>query len=449
MMGRILLAFIVFAAPADNDWKAGLASVKITPDDPVQMSGYASRTRPFERVNDDLYAKALALEDGQGHRGVIITSDLIGFGAAIAEPICERIAARTGLKREQILLNSIHTHSAPTLSLDESARENYPAEDARRTAAYTRGLQDKIVDLVVRALEKLEPARLSWGTGVAGFVMNRREPTPRGVILGFNPRGHVDRSVPVLRVDGADGKLRAVLFGCACHNTTLTEKNMLLSGDYGGYAQRQVEELHPGVLALMMLGCAGDANPHPRGTVEIAREHGSSLGREVSRVLGLKLLPVRGPLKTLVEKVNLPLQEAPPREDLERLAKSGPGEKRGVYKGILALLDKGEKAPSTYPAPVALWQFGEDLTLVGLSGEVVVDYVTFLEKALGPLNLWVAAYCNDVFGYLPSARVLEEGGYETRGIYYGGPGIFAPAAQDEVVKAVRGLADRAGRPGKR
>ena len=151
-MGRVLLAFVVFASPVEDDWKVGLASVKITPDDPVQMSGYASRTKPFERVNDDLHAKALALEDAQGHRGVIVTSDLIGFRAEIADPICERIAAKTGLKREQILLNSIHTHSAPTLSLDENARENFPAEDARRTAAYTRGLQDKIVDLVVRSL---------------------------------------------------------------------------------------------------------------------------------------------------------------------------------------------------------------------------------------------------------------------------------------------------------
>ena len=449
MIARTLLALALLAAPADDGWKVGLASVKITPDEPVQMSGYASRTKPFERVNDDLYAKAIAFEDAQGRRGVIVTSDLIGFRAAIAEPVCERIAAKTGLKREQILLNSIHTHSAPTLSLDENARENFPAEDAKRTAAYTRGLQDKVVDLAARAIEKMEPAKLSWGTGVAGFVMNRREPTPRGVILGFNPRGHVDSSVPVLRVDGADGKLRAALFGCACHNTTLTDKNMLLSGDYGGYAQRQIEELNPGALALMMLGCAGDANPHPRGTVENARDNGTALGREVHRVLGLKLLPVRGPLKTLMEKVDLPLQEAPPREELEKLSKSGPGEKRGVYKGLLALAEKGEKAPSHYTAPVALWQFGEDLTMVGLSGEVVVDYVTLIEKSLGPLNLWVAAYCNDVFGYLPSARILEEGGYETRGVYYGGPGIFAPTAQDALVKVVHDLAGRAGRPAKR
>ena len=87
---------------------------------------------------------------------------------------------------------------------------------------------------------------------------------------------------------------------------------------------------------------------------------------------------------------------------------------------MLAMLDRGEKLPTHYTCPLAVWQFGKDLTLVGLSGEVVVDYVTALERALGPNQLWIAGYCNDVFGYLPSARVLGEGGYETRGLYSGG-----------------------------
>jgi len=433
------------SARADDGWKVGIATVKITPEQPLQMAGYASRTKPFEGVNDDLYAKALALEHANGHRAVIVATDLIGFKASLAEPICQRITEKTGLKREQILLTAIHTHSAPTLSLDPKERENFSAEDAKNTAAYTRSLQDKIVDLAARALEKMEPARLSAGTGVATFVMNRREVTRDGIILGFNPRGLVDRSVPVLRIDGADGKLRAVLFICACHNTTLGAQNMLISGDYGGYAQRTVEEQHPGVTAFMMLGCAGDANPHPRGTMDNARDHGTSLGNEVHRVLGEKLKPIRGPLKTLLQSVNIPLADPPPRDELDKMAKSGPGYKQGVAREMLALLDKNEKIPTHYTAPIALWQFGDDLTLVALPGEVVADYVTMLERALGPLDLWIAAYTNDVFGYLPSARVIEEGGYETRGIYSGGPGFFSPKAQDTVVNAVRDLARKAGR----
>jgi hypothetical protein len=127
------------------------------------------------------------------------------------------------------------------------------------------------------------------------------------------------------------------------------------------------------------------------------------------------------------------------------MAKNGPGYKQGVARSMLALLDNGEKIPTHYAAPIAVWQFGDDLTLVALPGEVVADYVPLLERALGPLDLWIAAYSNDVFGYLPSKRVIEEGGYETRGIYYGGPGFFSPAAQDAVVNAVRALAGKAGR----
>src|SRR5207248_11196063 len=162
---------------------------------------------------------------------------------------------------------------------------------------YTHELQDKVVDLVVRAAAHLEPARLSWGSGIVHFVMNRREFTPNGVILGVNPRGLADRSVPVLRIDSSDGKLRAVLFQAATHNTTLGGDNYAICGDYAGFAQTYLGEKYPSVQTMFMLGCAGDSNPFPRGTMDMAREHGATLAKEVSRVLESKLLPVTGPLQ--------------------------------------------------------------------------------------------------------------------------------------------------------
>src|SRR5262249_19621264 len=160
--------------------------------------GYANRTKPFEKVVADLYVKVLVLEDRDGHRGVIVTSDLLGFPSAVAEPICERIAKKTGLKREQILLNSSHSHAGPQLRVKPAGKDDPAAAEAERSIEYTRQLQDKVVDAVVKAAEKLEPARLSWGSGVVHFPMNRREFTPDGIILGVNPRGLADRGVPVL-----------------------------------------------------------------------------------------------------------------------------------------------------------------------------------------------------------------------------------------------------------
>jgi hypothetical protein len=431
---------------AEPEWKVGLAQAKITPERPVLMAGYAGRTKPFEKVAADLYVKALALEDRDGHRAVVVTADLIGFSAAVAEPICQRVEKKTGLKREQILLNASHNHAGPQLSLKAPPKDDPAAGEALRTVEYTRQLQDKVVEVVAEALGRLEPARLSWGGGVADFVMNRREFTPDGIILGVNPRGLADRSVPVLRVDGPDGKPRAVLFGAAVHGTTLGQDNYQLCGDYAGFAQAYVQERYPQAQAMFLIGCAGDANPYPRGTMDLARKHGKALADEVCRVLEGKLRPVRGPLQVAFGQADLPLQAAPSREELQKLAADRRSPKTWGAKEMLAVLDRGDKLPSHYTAPFAVWQFGRDLTLVGLSGEVVVDYVPLLEKELGPNQLWLAGYCNDVFGYLPSARVLAEGGYETRGLYSGGAGFFDPKAEQVVARKVRELAKKVGRP---
>jgi neutral ceramidase len=449
VVGCIASLALLWACPsalsADSEWKAGLAEVQITPERPVLMAGYANRTKPFEKVTADLYVKALVLEDSTGRRAVIETSDLIGFSAAVAEPICERITAKTGLKRAEILLSAAHNHAGPQLGLTAPAKDAGNAGEALRTVEYTRQLQDKVVDVVVQAAAHLEPARLSWGSGVVHFVMNRREFTPNGVILGVNPRGPADRSVPVLRVDSVEGKARAVLFGAATHNTTLTGDNYEISGDYAGFAQTYVHERYLSAQAMFILGCAGDSNPYPRGTMELAKEHGATLGKEVCRVLEAKLRPVTGPLQIAFDQVDLPLQTSLSREELQKLATDKRNAGASVAARLLAMRDGGEKLPTHYRCPVTVWQFGRDLTLVGLAGEVVVDYVSFLERALGPNQLWVAAYCNDVFGYLPSARVLQEGGYETRGLYSGAPGFFDPKAQDVLVHKVRELAQKAGR----
>jgi hypothetical protein len=441
-----LLAAASVGSAQEVVWKAGLAGVKITPPQPVFMAGYAGRNKPYESVHDDLWAKAMVLEDVAGTRGILITTDLIGFPAEIATPLRDRIADKTKTPAKSVIINSSHTHTGPTLNLDPTPREGRALADAERTAAYTKDLCDKLVSLAEEASSKLQPAKLSFGAGVVHFVMNRRETTTdRGVILGVNPRGFADRSVPVLRIDSPEGKLIGVVCGAASHNTTLGTPDYQISGDYAGHAQRVLEEQNPGITAMFVLGCAGDANPYPRGTYEIAFDHGRELAKEVARLLATKLAPVRGPLKAAAADVVLPLAPPKPREELEKLAAGKSGSMPWVAQQTLARLNNGEKLPTTYSCPLAVWQFGDDLTLVALSGEVVSDYVRMIEDALGPTRLWIAAYSNDVYGYLPSARVLREGGYETRGLIYGGIGLFAPDAEVALVTKVKELAKEAGR----
>lgn len=444
----LLVLVVLFSPPsraADPEWSAGVASVKITPDKPVVLAGYASRTKPFEKVDLDLYAKALALRDAAGHRAVLVTMDLCIIPTEVTDQVRARLVEQEKLEPAAIILSLSHTHSGPAVSLksDTAGPTGQPNPNAAGTVEYTRALQEKLVTVAREALARLEPATVRWGTGVTHFTMNRREFTDKGVILGVNARGPVDRSVPVLRIDAAEGKARAIVFGYACHGTTNPSNHLGVSPDYPGYARGVIEEHFPGAQALFVAGCGGDANPYPRLGLQDAKKNGDDLGREVCRVADGKLTPIKGQLSCAVATAQLPL-ETPDRATLESLAKV-----TGIHKSdaqqLLAKLDRGERLPAAHAAPVVAWQFGgQELTLIALPNEVVSEYILPIEKAVGPLRLWIAAYCHEVVGYIPSKRILSEGGYETRGLYVGA-GWFTPEVEDTLVKAAQTAATSAGR----
>ncbi|MBM4086899.1 MAG: hypothetical protein FJ272_19090, partial [Planctomycetes bacterium] len=267
-----------------HDWRIGLAAADITPQEPIWLGGYGARSKPSEGVLDPLCAKAMAMES-DGERAVVITTDLISFDAAFADVVLEDIRQRTGLAPRQVILNSSHTHAGPVFGIRYARYYGLDPDQPGPTARYNALLRARLPALVEAALADLKPARLSWATGAAPFAMNRRRYTPKGVVNAPYPRGYVDRSVPVLRVDGPDGRLRGVLFGYACHNTTVGSDNYRISSEYAGFAQRYVERVHPGAQAMFLMGCGADANPYPRGTYELARQHGETLGAEVCRVL--------------------------------------------------------------------------------------------------------------------------------------------------------------------
>ncbi len=450
-MKHLLLVASLFTAfthlgAAEPPWRLGLATVKITPEEPVLMYGYAGRNQPHQGVASDLFAKALALEDHAGARAVLVTCDLGGLHGDMVERIAARLQRQHGLPRASILYNASHTHAGPLAWVAQDEMAGVAPAAVATTRAYVAQLERMLEQVADDAMAKLEPATLSWGLGMAPFVMNRREFTDRGIILGFNPKGPVDRSVLVLRADDAQGRLRAVLLGVACHCTCTGPKNFLIDGDYAGRAQRDLQERFPGAQAMFLTGCGGDANPWPRGELINAQEHGATLAAEVTRVLATKLAPLRPPLRTAWQRAALPIAPPASREKLTAMVQSSPSWLRYIGSRQLALLDQGQRPASSYPMPIALWHFGTDLALVGLSGEPVNDYVHLIENALGPTRLWVAGYCHDVFGYVPTARILREGGYETRGIDRGDAvGQFTPDAQDVIVATVTALAREAGR----
>jgi len=421
-------------------WKAGIAQVCITPQKSLWMAGYASRTKPSDGVAQDIYAKALALEDDTGKRAVLVTSDLLGFPAAVSHNIAERVAKKYHLTRNQLLLSSSHTHGGPVIGKMLGMMYPMNSQQWADVDAYTSELEDRIVKLVGASLKSPRPARLSLGHGEAGFAMNRRSRTDEGMIIGVNKEGPVDHDVPVLRVDDPHGKLRAVVFSYACHNTTARDF-LQFHGDYAGYAEAWLQDRHPGATALFLSGCGGDANPYPRGTIELARQHGEELAASVDKVLARELPPVRGPLKTAYEEFPVAFATPPSRDELQAQLLSKDAYRRNWAGLMLQTLHRDGHLPTEYPYPLEIWQFGRDLTLIALGSEVVVDYDLRLKKEMGADKLWVTAYCNDVFAYIPSLRVLKEGGYEGGGamVYYGQPGPFAPNIEETIIGKVHDL----------
>lgn len=407
-MRRCLLAFLAVMIPGNAEtsaWKAGAAKVDITPDGPVWMAGYAARTKPSEGVRQPIYAKALAIESADGKPAVLVTFDLSGVPRGLGERIAKRAASRFGVTRDRLWMNASHSHSGPVTYDYVSSRPGFkiPAGQAESAKRYTMALEDKVIDVIDRALAARAPAALSFQQGFAGFAVNRRR-----VTMGRQLPGPVDHDVPVLAVRKPSGELMAVVAGYSCHATVLSDYQ--ISGDWPGYAQHELESMHPGAIALFVQNTGADANPLPRRTPELAQQFGRLLAVAVDQVLQAKMAPVAGPLTTVFETVPLAFQ----------------------------------KSGETYPYPVEVWRFGKDLEIIALGGEVVVDYGLRLRKQHGWDKTWVAGYSNDVFGYIPSLRVLREGGYEGGEAmrYTSLPGPFAESVEDTIVGKVDELVKR-------
>lgn len=428
-------------AQEGSGWKAAAASTKITPKEPMWMAGYASRTSPSEGVTQDLFAKVLVLEDGQGGRFVTLTMDLIGIPTSLRSTVVEALWKQHQLPPERVFMNCSHTHCGPEFRVGKSLYLEVMDHGDNRGAEYGSWLAGELARLTGEAIQKLAPAKLSVTHARCGFAMNRRLPTRLGYKNSPYPEGPVDQTVPVLEVLGSDGKLLAVMFGYACHNTTLSFQQFC--GDYAGYAQEYLEAAHPGAVALFVMGCGGDQNPYPRGKLELAQQHGRTLANAVEAALTVtQKQMLTGSVKAAMGTVVLPFAPPPPKAELEKLAASTNRWEAAHASMQLKKLEVDGQLASSYDYPVQVVKLGPDFALIALAGEVVVDYALRLKKEMPKqATVWVAGYSNDVMGYIPSRRVLEEGGYEAGGamLYTAHPGPWKPEVEELIIGKVHEL----------
>ena len=432
----------------DAPWQVGLAKAVITPEKPVWLAGYGSKRSPDGKLHD-LWMKAMALQDRSGHRVVLVTSDFQGVPKSMSDRVFEQVREKYGLQRHQIMITFSHNHCGPRLGDD--LVDYYPVEpdQVELVNEYTAQMVVRMVAMIGEALQNLVPAFLSTGRGTASFAVNRRNnpeaQIPELMAQGAALKGPVDHQVPVLRVSHPDGNLAAVLFGYACHPTTLSF--MTWCGDYPGFAQLEIEQSHPGAMAMFVNTCGGDQNPLPRRTVELCQRYGHMLALGVEQGLNGPMTPIAPELRSTFEFVDLPYLKVIDREDLVAAMQDGNAIRGRWAARLLQKLDANEKFPPSYPYPLHAWRLGKEMLMIGMGAETVVDYALKFKQEFGP-DTWVCGYADDMIAYIPSRRVWEEGGYEGgSNLYeYGRPALrWAGDIETRITTKVRVL-ERQVRP---
>lgn len=376
-----------------SELRGGHARVDITPPLGCRMMGYGSRKEGAVGVHDPLYASALWLETGS-ERAVLVAHDLTSYDADMVDELRAAIRAETGLADHAILLNTSHTHAGPTVV----RQPDLPAVNT----AYLATLVTCSVEAVTMARADASPATLRVGSAPLDIGVNRRERQTDGTIkLGINPTGPILRELTLWAFD-RPGREAIGLFNVPMHGTTLGPRNLLLSAEWMGLARAFAEEASPGRRFVFVQGCGADQNPYrERDDFSQVAEH----GRTAAAALTQAWTTAR-PVGTTPLRTTLRVCEGP------------------VADGRL------------WPVPVAGLRLGEAV-LVGLGGEACVAYATYIRARSTAASTMALGYTDGSVGYLPTAEILAEGGYEaTANLLFRMKGVWTPEIEERLQRTV-------------
>lgn len=431
----------------------GISTCDVTPPVGFHLHGHASRKEPSRRIHDPLQLKVMTLFDGRT-RLAIVTADLIGYSQDFVSQLRQEVKAQSGLPPDCLMLTASHTHTGPCLNPESSLMPRDQIVDA-----YIETVRLKICGGIREAIDREEPAVLSWGTGETDIgIINRRLLRDGQVHFGPNPDGPVDHDVSALVVQSPEGERRAILFHYACHPTTLFHTIAEISGDYPGVAQRALERLYPGTTAMFVNGCCGDVRPAliegedfgPGGFPDIERL-GTLLAAEVAQAVERAQPLAEAPLKAALRPHSLRFDTArmpTNKDEVDQLAATYTEENQEYAKWIEEWrqtlhqkLEQGESLPSMIRAELQAFSIG-DLQLLALPAEVMVGLGLRLKQEIGG-KLAIIGYANHEIGYLPTAEAIRQGGYEAIWfIWEGWAAPFAETIEDNLLKATHDMVQR-------
>ncbi len=418
---------------------AGVCETNITPPIGVWLSGYANRPTGAVGVHDDLFARALVLDNGEC-RLAVLSIDLISLTPEVVIAVREGISERLGIPVSAIMLNCSHTHGGPSLRGFRGM--------GNRDEVYVDILIRKLIGAAKQAADEMVPAQLSYGESTVQIGISRRERTSTNEItIGRNYGGPVAPLVQTLSINGTDGRTFALLFSHACHPTTMEGDNLHITADWPGAAVAHLKNrfhsetketgIAPNALPMFLQGCCGDINPNRRSTWEAV----DYAGRLVADAAHTARWNAHGRMEDTLSgreiTVKLPMRPPPPLEEcMKELAlwesKLAEEIALGVSQGRINFLEgciNWARDASAYASNPDFSEFQEitiqclnlgGLKLIGFPAEMFVKYqLDFIRQNGTPVI--AMGYTNGCWNYAPTAIEFTRGGYEVDGAqrYYG------------------------------
>jgi hypothetical protein len=431
MHSRAVALFLLFAAGApriDARLRAGAAQVKITPPRGAPMAGYYSN-RNATGVHDDLYAKAIVLDDGET-TAALVACDIIGMPRPVVDSARRLIEAKTGIPAGHVAISATHAHTGPVLETGAS-RYNLTGAALDLARRYADGLPALIAEAVGRAQAALKPARISGGTGREDtLAFNRRFYMADGTV-GWNPgklnpkivrpAGPIDPDVGVVFFEDDSGAALAGYVNYALHLDTVG--GLEISADYPYTLSRILGALKgPEFITLFSIGCAGNVNHIDVSTKAPQKGHGEAerigtvLAGEVIKTM-TRLSPAEGRLQVAAAAVLLPRPSIAPGE-LEKARAVAAGFGKPDAAPFIELvkaskvIEVAESGGKPLEAEVQAIAVGKDIAWVALPGEIFVELGMEIKRRSPFRQTIVAELANGSPGYIPNRKAYAEGAYE-------------------------------------
>jgi neutral ceramidase len=420
---------------AEFPWQVGYAQADVTPRSGQAMMAGFSTERYADGVLSPLRAQVLVLQDKAGHRAMLCTVDVLGFGPDSVQVLRHRLQTAYGLAPSAVCLAASHTHWGPAINFHTNFAIGSP------NIWYLAFLEETIVRLAGTAIGNLAPAEVSYGACNAQIGMCRRLPDKNGhIIFAPNPIGSYDRHTPIVRICRKESPRQLIVVGHACHPTSTGQINKW-SPDYPGAMRDRMEAKIDDCRTLFVMGCGGDAKPvvkNPKtGRDEFAaqpdqsRAVGEELADEVLRRLRDKLVPLSATLQTAIVRGALSLEKSQTHQEIVDLALTGDQRSYRTWWARQSMVYPDNRRALDYE--VQTWRLGP-LTLVALEGEVCADWGGMI-RAMAPADpVMIVAYANCCSAYIPTARIIRERGYEGDDAHtvYSLPARFQPRMELEL-----------------